>query len=146
MLTTNSKTFYEKMLCLRNLSFGKKDRFNHEDIGWNYRMTNIQATLGLSQLNRIKKIVRIKHRIGARYYKHLSKNKNLYIPEPNKDYANNIYWVIGILITNKKLKLDAIKVMKKMEKFRIGTRPFFWPMHKQKIFKFLKKKTILINS
>ena len=58
MITTNNKSMYDKMISLRNLAFGKKNRFNHEDIGWNYRMTNIQATLGLSQLKRIKKIVK----------------------------------------------------------------------------------------
>ena len=138
MVTTNSKKFYDKMASLRNLSFGKKNRFNHDDIGWNYRMTNIQATLGISQLSRIKKIVKIRHKVGKRYYNQLSKNNNLFIPEPKNNYAQNIYWVVGILITNKKLKLDANSVMKKLKKFNIGTRPFFWPMHKQKIFKHLK--------
>ena len=138
MITTNNKKLYEKMLSLRNLCFGKKNRFNHEDIGWNYRMTNIQATLGISQLSRIKTIVKTRHRVGNRYYQQLSKNKNLYIPEPKKNYAQNIYWVIGILITNTTLRLNAETVMKKLKQSGIGTRPFFWPMHKQKIFKYLK--------
>ncbi len=137
MITTNNKNFYYKMLSLRNLAFGKKNRFNHDDIGWNYRMTNIQATLGLSQLSRLKNIVKNRHRVGERYYKHLSKNKNIFIPEPKKNFSKNIYWVIGILIINKNLKLDAELAMKKLRKFGIGTRPFFWPMHKQKILKYL---------
>ena len=64
MITTNNKKLYEKSSSLRNLSFGKKDRFNHDDIAWNYRMTNIQASLGVSQLKRINQIVRKKHKIG----------------------------------------------------------------------------------
>jgi perosamine synthetase len=77
------------MLSLRNLAFGKKDRFNHDDIGWNYRMTNMQATLGISQLSRIKNIVRTRHAIGLQYFNKLKNNKNLYIPEPkNKKYLN----------------------------------------------------------
>ena len=138
MLTTNNKTFYEKMTSLRNLSFGKEDRFNHEDIGWNYRMTNIQASLGLEQLSRIKKIVKKRHSTGLRYYNKFKNNKNIFIPKPNNSYAKNIYWVIGILIINKKLNLDAKNVMMKLKKLGIGTRPFFWPMHKQKIFQKLK--------
>ena len=55
-----------------------------------------------------------------------------------KIFSKNIYWVIGILIINKKLNIDAEKVMKKLKNYVIGTRPFFWPMHKQKIFKNLK--------
>ena len=138
MVTTNNKSFYEKMLSLRNLSFGKKDRFNHDDIGWNYRMTNIQATLGINQLKRINKIVKNRHNVGLQFYNKLKKNKNIFIPEPQKNYAQNIYWVIAILITNKKINLDAKKTMNKLNKLGIGTRPFFWPMHKQKILKNLK--------
>jgi len=135
MITTDSKKIYDKMVSLRNLSFGKKNRFNHDDIGWNYRMSNIQATLGISQLNRINNIVKIRHSVGLRYYKNLSSNKNIFIPEPKKKFAQNIYWIVGILIINKKIKLDAEKVMKKLKVLRIGTRPFFWPMNKQKILK-----------
>ena len=135
MLTTNNKTFYEKMTSLRNLSFGKKNRFNHEDIGWNYRMTNIQASLGLEQLSRIKKIIQKRHSVGLHYYKKFKDNKNIFIPKPKNKYAKNIYWVIGILIINKKLNLDAKKVMLKLKNLGIGTRPFFWPMHKQDAFK-----------
>ena len=138
MITTNNKTFYQKMKSLRNLSFGKINRFNHDDIGWNYRMTNIQATLGISQLSRIKNIVKNRHSVGLQYYNKLKKNKNIFIPEPKKLFAKNIYWVIAILITNKKINLDAKKVSQKLNELGIGTRPFFWPMHKQKILKNLK--------
>ncbi len=135
MITTNNKSFYEKMLSLRNLAFGKINRFNHEDIGWNYRMTNMQATLGLSQLKRIKSIVKTRHRVGERYYRNLLNNKNLFIPKPKNNFSKNIYWVVGVVIINKNLNLNADAAMKKLQKFGIGTRPFFWPMHKQKIFR-----------
>ena len=138
MITTNNKTTYQKMLSLRNLCFGIKDRFNHNDIGWNYRMTNIQATLGLSQLKRIKNIVTTRHSVGLKYYNNLKTNNNIYIPEPKKKFAMNIYWVVAILITNNKINLDAKNVMHKLNKLGIGTRPFFWPMHKQKVLKNLK--------
>lgn len=138
MITTNNRLFYEKMLSLRNLSFGKKDRFNHDEVAWNYRITNIQATLGISQLKRINKIVKTRHAIGLQFYNKLKNNKNLFIPEPKKKYAKNIYWVIALLITKEKDNLDAKKVMNKLNKLGIGTRPFFWPMHKQKILKNLK--------
>ena len=141
MITTNKKKIYNKMISLRNLSFGKKNRFHHDDIGWNYRMTNIQATLGNSQLARINDIIKMRHSVGLHYFKNLSKNKNIFIPEPKNKFAKNIYWVIAILITNKKINLDAIKVMNKLKKLGIGTRPFFWPMNKQKILKKFIVKT-----
>ena len=135
MITTNSKKLYEQSKSLRNLCFGKKDRFNHEDIGWNYRMTNLQASLGVSQLKRIKSIVGRRHRVGNEYFQKLKDNKNIYIPETTRNYAKNIYWVIAFVITNKNLKIDGKKLMKMLLKYGIQTRPFFWPMHKQKVFK-----------
>jgi perosamine synthetase len=135
MITTNNKKMYEKTKSLRNLCFGQKNRFNHEDIGWNYRMTNIQASLGVSQLKRIKSIVKKRHEVGKKYFDRLKNNKNIYIPEISRTYAKNIYWVIAIVITNKNLKIDAKKLMKKLIGYGIQTRPFFWPMHKQKVFK-----------
>jgi perosamine synthetase len=135
MITTNNKKYYEKFKSLRNLAFGKKDRFNHDEIGWNYRITNVQASLGISQLNRIDKIVKKRHEIGKMYYDNLKLNTNLYIPKPKNKFSKNIYWVVAVLIINKNLNLDASQLMLKLKKIGIGTRPFFWPMNKQKILK-----------
>jgi perosamine synthetase len=135
MITTNNNKLAAKMSSLRNLAFGKKDRFNHDDIGWNYRMTNIQAALGLNQLKRLDKIVKKRHAIGRRFFTNLKNNNNIFIPKPRTDYSENIYWVIGVLIVNKSLKIDARIIMQKLNKYGIGTRPFFWPMHKQKVFR-----------
>ena len=135
MITTNSKKLYEQSKSLRNLCFGKQDRFNHEDIGWNYRMTNLQASLGVSQLKRVRSIVRRRHRVGNEYFQKLKNNKNIYIPETIRSYAKNIYWVIAFVIINKNLNIDAKKLMKRLIAYGIQTRPFFWPMHKQKVFK-----------
>jgi len=132
MISTNNKRISLKCKSLRNLCFGMKNRFNHEDIGWNYRLSNIQATLGLSQLKRIEKIVKRKQQIGKKYYDVLSKNSNLQILKPNCSFAKNIYWVVGIVIKNNKLKINSKILAKKLIKFGIQTRPFFWPMNKQK--------------
>ncbi len=149
MITTNSKKLYEKIKNLKNLSFGKKNRFNHEDVSSNNRMSNIQATLGLSQLNRIKNIVKKRQSIGKKYFEYLSKNSNIFIPEPEKKFVKNIYWVVGLLITNTNLNIDAQYVMRKLKTMGVGTRPFFWPMHKQKMLKnynFYNSKKKFINS
>ena len=136
MISVNKKNLYDKCKSLRNLCFGKINRFNHDDIGWNYRMTNIQASLGLSQINNIQKIVRKKMEIGGRYYSKLHKNKNLQILPPSNINSKNIYWVVGIVIKNKNIK--AINLSKQLIKYGIMTRPFFWPMHEQDVF--IKKK------
>ena len=137
MILTNDSKIYEKCKSLKNLCFGKNDRrFLNSDVGWNYRFTNIQASLGLSQLNRLKSIVNKKIFVGKTYYKYLKNNKNIYFPEPKKNNLENIYWVNGLLILNG-AKKDAKKLAEELKKHKIETRPFFWPMHKQPI---LKKK------
>ena len=133
MISVNSLQLYKKCCSLRNLCFGRSNRFDHDDLGWNYRMTNIQAALGLSQLKNIKYIVNKKMNIGRCYFQKLKNNKNLQILPPSNLFAKNIYWVVGIVI--KKKKIIASKLAKKLEKYGIQTRPFFWPMHKQTIFK-----------
>ena len=146
MISVNKFDLYNKCKSLRNLCFGKLNRFNHEDIGWNYRMTNIQAALGLSQIKNINKIVKKKIMIGRQYYKNLKLNKNLTILPPSISYSKNIYWVVGILIKNKKIKSSLLAI--ELRKFGIMTRPFFWPMHEQQIFKKMKlfKKSKFPNS
>ena len=58
MLLTDNKKFYTKIESLKNLCFGKNNRYNHDDIGWNYRFTNLQASMGISQLKRINTIIK----------------------------------------------------------------------------------------
>ncbi len=136
MIATNNPKLDDRCKSLRNLCFGKKQRFNHEEIGWNYRITNIQAALGISQLKRLNSVVKRKMQIGKYYFKRLSTNKNIYLTPPNISHSENIYWVVGVVIKNK--KISASKIIKKLNSYGVGARPFFWPMHEQKIFKKMK--------
>jgi perosamine synthetase len=139
MICTNDKKLFEKCKSLRNLSFSNSvyNRFNHDDIGWNYRMTNLQAALGCGQLKNINWIVRRKREIGLRYYNKLKHCKNLILQKNKTPYSKNIYWVFGVVLKNNLLsKRD--KIMKTLSDNKIGTRPFFYPMNKQKIFKRMK--------
>ena len=131
---TNDKKIYERFQRLRNLNFGKKERFNHDDLSWNYRLTNIQASIGLSQLKRLNKIVKRKRAIGKLYNQYLRNCKNIFIQPMKLDYADNIYWVYGVLLKDKLHNKKNI-IQKELLKNNIETRPFFWPMHKQKVFK-----------
>ena len=136
MISVNSLQLYKKCCSLRNLCFGKSNRFNHDDLGWNYRMTNIQAALGLSQLKNINNVIKKKMSVGRQYFQKLKKNKNLQILPPSNSFAKNIYWIVGIVIKNKKIKTK--NMIKKLLGYGIQARPFFWPMSEQKIFKKLK--------
>ena len=139
MICTNDKKLFEKCKSLRNLSFSNSyfDRFNHDDIGWNYRMTNLQAALGCGQLDNIKSIIKRKREIGNIYFKKLKDCKNITLQSNKTSYAENIYWVFGILL-KKGNNLNRKKIMKQLLNFKIDTRPFFVSMNKQKIFKKLK--------
>ena len=149
MIVTNSKDLYLKCKSLRNLSFSNSyfDRYNHDDIGWNYRMTNLQAALGCGQLKNINKIIKRKREIGNLYYNNLKNNNKIILQQNKNSYSNNIYWVFGILLKkNCKIKRDVL--MKKLLKNKIDTRPFFLSMNKQSIFKKMKlfKRDKMINS
>ena len=137
MISTNNLNLYQKCKSFRNLSFGKIQRFNHEDISWNYRMTNIQAALGISQLERLENTVKKKMYIGKYYFQKLTKNKNIYMTSPKISFSKNIYWVFGIFIKNKKIL--AKKVIKKLNDHGIGARPFSGQCM---IKKFLKDENI----
>ena len=139
MICTNNKKYYEKCKSLRNLSFSKSfyDRFNHDDIGWNYRMSNLQAALGCGQLKNISWIIKRKREIGNKYYSKLKYKGNIILQKNKINYANNIYWVFGILV-KKNSKISRNEIMKKLLKKNIETRPFFLSMNKQKIFKKMK--------
>ena len=138
MILMNDKNLYERCKSFRNLCFNTSgNRFNHIDIGWNYRYTNIQAALGLGQMKNIYWIIKRKIEIGKRYYKNLKDNKNIILQDVKTTYAKNIFWVVGILLKNNyKKKRDFIT--KKLLNNNIQTRNFFYPMHKQKVL--LKKK------
>ena len=138
MILTNDKRLYEKCKSLRNLCFGKdNNRFNHDDIGWNYRMTNLQAAIGCGQLKNISKIIRRKREIGRRYISILNKSKIIFIQPYKLNYAKNIFWVFGVLL-KKNANISRDRIVKKLLKKNIQTRTFFFPMHKQKIFKKMK--------
>ena len=136
MLLTNKKDIYKKCISLRNLSFSKSyyNRFDHDDIGWNYRITNLQAALGCGQLKNINWIVRRKREIGNRYYNNFRNLKNIILQKNITSYSKNIYWVFGIVL-DERFTQKRNNIMNALLKKGIITRPFFVPMHKQTIFK-----------
>ena len=110
MICTSNKSYALKCRDLRNLCFGKNERFNHTDIGWNYRFTNIQAAIGISQLKNIDKVIKKKISIGKLYCKLLSKNVNIFIQRPKVKNFKNVYWVVGILILNNKVSAKELSL------------------------------------
>ena len=132
MVLTDDEELAEKCRSMRNLCFQRKQRFVHDKLGWNYRMTNLQAALGLAQLEQLESFVDKKRTIGKTYTKLLKGIKEIQLPLEKTDYAENIYWVYGIVLKDD-IPFDAKEAMQKLGKQGIGTRPFFWPMHLQPV-------------
>jgi len=133
MCVTNDTQLAERCKSLRNLCFQRKQRFVHEELGWNYRMTNLQAALGCAQLENMETHIIKKRKIGEKYNELLNSIEDVQLPVTKTDYADNIYWVYG-LVLNDTAPFDAQKLMKRLGERKIGTRPFFWPMHEQPVF------------
>jgi perosamine synthetase len=134
MIVTDDAALAEKCRSLRNLCFKPEQRFVHDELGWNFRMTNMQAALGVAQLERLDEFVEIKRRMGARYTKLLTGTLGIQLPLVHTGYADNIYWVYGMVLDDI-VPFDAKEAMTRLGKLGIGTRPFFWPMHEQPVFK-----------
>jgi perosamine synthetase len=124
MVCAKSPEIANTVRQLKNLCFGVKNRYIHDSIGYNYRMTNIQAAIGLAQLERIDHYVHIRRRV-ADYY-----NRHLQLPhQPEKDWAVSCNWYYGILVPNK------LQLEEKLANAGIETRHFFTGMHKQPCLK-----------
>lgn len=134
MIVTDDTALAEKCRSLRNLCFKPEQRFVHDDLGWNFRMTNLQAALGVAQLERMDEFVGRKRRMGERYAELLKRVRGLQLPLAKTHYAENIYWVYGMVL-HEEIPFDAKEAMARLETAGIGTRPFFWPMHEQPVFK-----------
>lgn len=132
MVLTDDDKLAEKLRLLRNLGFISQRRFYHEELGYNFRMTNIQAAIGLAQLERIEEHINIKRKIGKLYTELLKDISYLQLPV-EKEWAKNIYWMYGIVLDEKK-RLDAVGFGKKLLRNGIQTRPFFLGMHEQPAF------------
>jgi perosamine synthetase len=133
MIVTDDANLAARCRSLRNLCFQSEPRFVHEEIGWNLRMSNIQAALGVAQLERLDEFVAKKRRMGHRYTELLTDIPGLELPLPRTSYAENIYWVYGVVLKDE-LPFDATEVRRRLAAAQIGTRPFFWPMHEQPVF------------
>ena len=133
MVLTNDAALAERAKAARNLFFGKQ-RYVHEELGYNFRMTNLQAALGCAQLERIEETVQKKRYIGRLYQELLSDRTELQLPIEHTSYAENIYWVFGMVLKDE-VSIDATEMMERLAKEGIGTRGFFWPMHEQPVFR-----------
>ncbi|MBM4136512.1 MAG: DegT/DnrJ/EryC1/StrS family aminotransferase [Nitrospira sp.] len=132
MVLTNRDDLAEQARSLRNLCFQKSRRFFHDELGYNFRLTNIQAALGVAQLERMEQIVDRKRAIAHVYNELLKDVPGIELPV-EEPWAKNVYWVYGIIV-KENTGMNALDFAQKLALKGIETRPFFLGMHEQPVF------------
>jgi perosamine synthetase len=131
MVVTDDDALAEEMRLLKNLAHTPGKRFWHKEVGFNYRMTNMQAALGLGQLENIDTFLAHKKWMGAEYTKRLSDIEGLILPV-TKDYAENVFWMYGVRVSDA-LGLSRDALCEKLREKGVDTRNFFIPLSGQPI-------------
>jgi perosamine synthetase len=133
MLLTDDDAFAERARRLRNLAFEPERRFWHRELGFNFRLTNLQAALGVAQLERMDEIVARKRWLGQAYTERLRDIEaiELQVEEP---WAESVFWMFGLVI-REATDLDASAVAERLATKGVETRPFFLGMHEQPVLR-----------
>lgn len=126
IITTNDTKLADKMMLLKSQGMDPNRRFWHPVIGYNYRMTNIQAAIGIAQLEYIDWHIENRLRLARLYRNYLSSVKELVLPV-EKPWAQNVYWLFTILLRNDGISRDEL--IAQLEARGIETRPVFYPVH-----------------
>jgi perosamine synthetase len=132
MVITDDEQRAHRLRSLRNLCFSGPRRFVHHELGYNYRITNLQAALGVAQIESIDEVVTLKRLMADRYRERLEDLEGIHIPA-EADWARNVYWMYGIVL-DKGMGFDAGQFAVELKKRDIDSRPFFWCMHEQPVF------------
>ncbi len=132
MVLTNRADYAERLRSLRNLCFKRERRFYHTELGHNFRLTNVQAAIGLGQLERIDELVAKKRWMGAAYTERLQNIDGLALPV-EEAWATNVYWMYGVVL-DERTGMDAVEFARRLAERGVMTRPFFLGMHEQPVF------------
>jgi perosamine synthetase len=133
MVLTNRQDYAERLRSLRNLCFEKERRFYHTELGHNFRLTNVQAAIGLGQLERIEESVLRKRWMGAAYTERLRDVPGLQLPV-EEPWAKNVYWMYGVVL-DESTEMNAETFAWLLREHGVETRPFFLGMHEQPVFR-----------
>jgi len=132
MVLTNDARLADRVRSLRNLCFLPERRFYHEEMGFNFRMTNLQAALGLAQLERMDEIIAHKRWVGQEYTRRLKDITVLQLPV-EEPWARNVYWMYGMVLSEE-TGMNASQFTQRLKEMGVDTRPFFLGMHEQPVF------------
>lgn len=127
MVLTDSRVLYERLCSLRNLSFDSERKFIHKNLSGNFRLTNLQAALGLSQFKRINSLYKHRQTLYNLYLKLLRGLEDYMYFQSIPENVKSSYWVFPILLKSK-VKENASGFMQKLKKRGIESRHFFYPL------------------
>lgn len=127
MVTTNDEELYKKMLLLKSQGVSADKRYWHVITGYNYRMTNMQAAVGLGQLEKIDWHIDQRKRIAGLYEKYLGDSKLVKLQRVPEN-CKSVYWMNNVILQSQ-VKKSRDQVMAEMEEHNIEMRPVFYPMH-----------------
>jgi len=127
MVVADDEELVQRMAWLRDHAMSKERRYWHTEVGFNYRLTNIQAAIGLGQLERIDEILAQKRRVARLYSERLAEVEGLTLP-PTAPWAENVYWMYSVLIQDS-FGLSRDEVMAGLRRQGVDSRPFFHPLH-----------------
>jgi perosamine synthetase len=132
MLTTSDRDLAEHARALKNLAFGPTNRFMHTAVGFNYRMTNVQAAIGCAQMRSIDVVIERKRRIAGWYHERLADLTGLQLPV-ERAYARNVYWMYHVgLAGDLAGQRDAVR--SRLARAGVETREGFVPANLQDVF------------
>jgi perosamine synthetase len=133
MVTTDDDVLAERVLRLKDLAHSKHKRFVHTDVAYTLRMTNLQAALGVAQMERIEEFLQRKQWMADAYRRALSGIEGLVLPV-QKPWAKSVYWMYAVRVTPE-FGCSRDELMRRLRDRGIDTRTFFVPMHQQPVFR-----------
>ena len=126
MFCTNSGSIYKRVKMLRDHAMSPEKRYQHETLGYNYRITNLQAAVGLAQFERIDHFLNERRRIFDKYREFLADIDGVVLPFAGDNVRKPVNWLFTILLQ----KGDRDDLIKYLDRYNIDTRPAFYPIHK----------------
>jgi len=133
MVVTDDAGLAERARSLRNLCFRRDQRFLHDELGYNFRITNLQAAIGLAQVERVEDHVSRKRRMAALYTERLCNVAGLKLPV-ERPGVKNVYWMYGVVLDDV-VDVDAAGFARRLREQGVDTRPFFLGMHEQPVLR-----------
>jgi len=132
MVVTDSEKIAEKARRLKDLAHSPEKRFYHTELAFNYRMTNMQAAVGVAQMEEIERFIEIKRKMAHKYQELLGNMEGLTLPV-EKEWAQSVYWMYSVLV-EKNFRVSRDEFIRKLREENIDTRTFFIPVNEQPLF------------